>query len=48
MPWKAATMITERAHFVLEAERAFLRFTALCWRLGISRATGHIWLERRG
>jgi transposase InsO family protein len=37
---------TERARFVLEAERSFLSFSALCRRHGISRPTGHKWLER--
>jgi putative transposase len=46
MPWKTATMITERARFVLEAERAFLPFAELCRRHGISRPTGHTWLKR--
>lgn len=46
MPWKTATMITERARFVLEAERSFLPFAELCRRHGISRPTGHKWLER--
>lgn len=39
-------MITERARFVQEAERAFLPFAELCRRHGISRPTGHKWLER--
>jgi putative transposase len=46
MPWKTATMITERARFVLEAERSFLPFAELCRRHGISRPTGHKWLGR--
>ena len=46
MPWKTATMTTERARFVLEAERSFLSFSELCRRFGISRPTGHKWLKR--
>jgi len=46
MPWKTATMISERARFVLEAERSFLPFAELCRRHGISRPTGHKWLNR--
>jgi putative transposase len=46
MPWKTATMITERARFALEAERSFLPFAELCRRHGISRPTGHKWLSR--
>lgn len=46
MPWKTATMITERARFVLEAERSFLSFSELCRRYGISRPTGHKWVKR--
>jgi putative transposase len=46
MPWRTATMVTERARFVLEAERSFLSFAELCRRHGISRPTGHKWLER--
>jgi transposase InsO family protein len=39
-------MATERARFVLEAERSFLPFAELCRRHGISRPTGHKWLKR--
>ena len=46
MPWRTATMVTERARFVLEAERSFLPFAELCRRHGISRPTGHKWLNR--
>jgi len=46
MPWRTSTVETERARFVLEAERSFLSFSALCRRHGISRPTGHKWLER--
>ncbi len=46
MPWRTSTVETERARFVLEAERSFLSFSALCRRHGISRPTGHKWLDR--
>src|SRR5688572_14386494 len=48
MLWKTATMISERARFVLEAERSFLPFAKLCRRHGISRPTGHKWPSRHG
>jgi putative transposase len=46
MPWRTATMVTERARFVLEAERSFHSFSELCRRHNISRPTGHKWLDR--
>ena len=46
MPWKTATVPTERARFVLEAELSFYSFSELCRRYGITRRTGHKWVER--
>lgn len=46
MPWRTATMVSERARFVLEAERSFLSFSELCRRHGISRPTGQKWIKR--
>lgn len=46
MPWKTATMSSERARFVLEADYSFLPFAELCRRHNISRPTGHKWLAR--
>ncbi len=46
MPWRTATVETERARFVLEAQLSDLSFAELCRRHGISRPTGYKWLER--
>ena len=46
MPWRTGTVETERARFVLEAQRSDLPFAELCRRHGISRPTGYKWLER--
>lgn len=46
MPWRTATVDTERARFVLEAQLSDLSFSELCRRHGISRPIGYKWLER--
>ena len=46
MPWRTATVETERARFVLEAQLSDLAFAELCRRHGISRPTGYKWLQR--
>ena len=47
MPWRTATVETERARFVLEAQLGEdLSFSELCRRHGISRPTGYKWLQR--
>ena len=47
MPWRTATVETERARFVLEAQLGEdLSFSELCRRHGISRPTGYKWLGR--
>lgn len=46
MPWRAATVREEPARFVFEAKQGFLDFVELCWRYGISRKTGHKWIDR--
>ena len=46
MPWRTATVETERARFVLEAQLSDESFSEICRRHGISRPTGYKWLER--
>ena len=46
MPWRANSIMDERARFVFEAERSHLSFAALCRRYDISRPTGYKWLRR--
>lgn len=46
MPWRTATVETERAQFVLEAHISDLSHSELCRRYQISRETGYKWLRR--
>jgi transposase InsO family protein len=46
MPWRTATVETERARFVIEAELSEHSFSEVCRRYGISRATGYKWRNR--
>lgn len=46
MPWRTATVETERARFVIEAQLSDLSHSELCRRHGISRPTGYKWIER--
>jgi putative transposase len=46
MPWRTATIMDDRARFVLEAELSDLSFAELCRRHHISRPTGYKWLKR--
>jgi transposase InsO family protein len=46
MPWSETTKMRQRMRFVLDAEEELFTMTELCQRYGISRVTGHKWLER--
>ena len=46
MPWKASSVVDERARFVLEYERGLHTMTDLCEVFGIARETGYYWLRR--
>jgi transposase InsO family protein len=46
MPWKASSVMEEKARFVLEYERDEYSMTELCQGFGISRETGYEWLRR--
>lgn len=46
MPWRTATMETERAQFVVEAQASDFSHAELCRRYRISRQTGYKWLRR--
>ncbi len=46
MPWKETCAMDERVMFIGECLRGELQMTALCERYGISRKTGHKWLQR--
>src|SRR6202167_244449 len=46
MPWKASSVVDERARFVLEHERKSHTMTELCEIYEISRETGYYWLRR--
>ena len=41
MPWRTATVETERAQFVVEAQASDLSHAELCRRYRISRQTGY-------
>jgi transposase InsO family protein len=46
MPWKEATVISERYEFVVLASQAGANIQQLCDSYGISRTTGYKWLQR--
>lgn len=46
MPWRTATVESERAQFVLESQISDLSHSELCRRYEISRETGYKWLRR--
>jgi transposase InsO family protein len=46
MPWKASSVVDERARFILEYERGQWTMTDLCYHYGIARETGYYWLRR--
>jgi putative transposase len=46
MPWKASSVMEEKARFVLEYERDEQTMRELCEQFGIARETGYVWLRR--
>ncbi len=46
MPWKASSVMEEKARFVLEYEQDEHTMTELCDRYGVARETGYVWLRR--
>jgi len=46
MPWKANSVMEERARFVFEQERGERTMSELCQSFGVSRETGYVWLRR--
>lgn len=46
MPWKKTTPMSQRAQFVLAAEKGAFSMSELCQRFSISRKTGYKWLNR--
>src|SRR5688572_20998105 len=53
MPWKASSIVTERAKFVLawhrrwqEAQGGRVDVAELCRMYGVSRTTGYVWIQR--
>ena len=48
MPWKGATVVERRFEFVLRARSGSEPISHLCREFGISRKTGHKWLQRYG
>src|ERR1035438_7342529 len=46
MPWKASSVMEEKARFVLEYERDEQTMSELCEQFGIARETGYVWLRR--
>lgn len=46
MPWREASVNSERCEFSRLAEAGELSMAELCRRFGISRPTGYLWLER--
>src|SRR5271169_66073 len=46
MPWRASSVMEERARFVLERERGEYSMSELCAIYGVSRDTGYTWWRR--
>src|SRR5271166_869148 len=46
MPWKASSVMEEKARFVLEYERDEPSMSELCEQFGIARETGYVWLRQ--
>lgn len=46
MPWETKTAMDEREKFVIEASSENANITQLCLKYGISRKTGHKWINR--
>jgi transposase len=46
VPWREATVVSERGEFCRLAEAGNVPFTELCRRFGVSRPTGYRWLAR--
>jgi putative transposase len=46
MPWRASSVMEEKARFVLEYERDEQTMSGLCEQFGIARETGYVWLRR--
>jgi transposase len=46
MPWKASRVVDERVKFIAEVLKGERTITDLCQLYGISRKTGHKWIER--
>lgn len=46
MPWKEATVVTERIRFIKERQKQELSMSDLCRAYNISRQTGYKWLNR--
>ena len=46
MSWRIQTVTDERDQFALEASKSIRSFAETCRRFGISRPTGHKWIER--
>jgi len=46
MPWEAATLLSLRLDFCIQAETAGCNFSDLCRKFGISREIGYKWLRR--
>ena len=46
MPWKNTDIMTEKERFVMLAQTGRFTITDLCADFGISRKTGHKYLQR--
>ena len=46
MPWKASSVMEEKARFIFEYERGERTMSELCESYGVARETGYVWLRR--
>ena len=46
MAWKTSSALEEKIRFVMEYERDEATMREHCWRFGVSRETGYVWLRR--